>query len=67
MKSYWDLTAKQQVQVDADPTVMAATTADDAALHAETVARDARDATRDACTLARAEATARLFGKGKLK
>jgi len=67
MKTYWDLTYEQQMQVDADSAVMVAATADDAALHAELLARAACDATRDAYTLARDEAAARMFGKENQK
>ena len=74
MKTYWDLTLKQQV--NADPGVAAtrftssdATIAATAAAHAaRAAAHAALDAALDAYTLAHAEQqTARPFDKGSLK
>jgi len=58
MKNYWDLTPGQRAEVNADPAVLAADVA------AKVVSDAAALATLDAYTSARAEATARLFGKG---
>ena len=56
MNTYWNLTPKQRVAVNADPAVSAALAAFD-------VSDAAALATIDAYILARDEATARMFGK----
>ena len=82
MKSYWDLNAEQRAEVDRDPVVLAAAilaraadaASDVAALDAlaalaalDSLAYTAAAAALAAYTSARAEATARMFGKEEVK